>query len=339
MSGLTTPLFGLDPAAAITWITASIRHQVRVIFRKEGIVIAVSGGIDSSVCAALCAASLGPGNVLALALPERHSSGASRTLAEELCTSLGIELLTIPIEDVLQAAGCYRSQTASLQQVFPTYREGDPFKIVLPSLLDGDRLNVPRVTWKRSGGEEETARIPHGPYLQLVAATNFKQRTRTMMAYFHADRLNRAVCGTPNRLEYDQGFFVKGGDGLSDFAPIAHLYKSQVYALGAALGLPQSILQRQPTTDTFPLEQTQEEFYFSAPYAVMDTCLFAANHGIPAADAAEATGLSIPQIERLLQDIEAKRRATRHLHLRALTAEPIEPVDGTIRQAITESRP
>ena len=332
------PLFTLDLAPEVDRICGIITHQVRTVLKRDGVVVAVSGGIDSSVCAALCTRALGPANVLALALPERHSSGASGTLAQELCASLGIEMLTISIEGVLQAAGCYSSQNEAMRQVFPAYGDGDPFKIILPSLLAGDRLNVPRVMWKKPGQPEETARIPRKPYLQLVAATNFKQRTRTMTAYFHADRLNRAVCGTPNRLEYDQGFFVKGGDGLSDIAPIAHLYKSQVYAMAGILGLPEGICKRQPTTDTFPMEQSQEEFYFSAPYPVMDACLYGVNNGLPAAQVATATGLTAEQVERLYKDIEAKRRATQNLHLRALTVESIAPIEERLARAVAESR-
>lgn len=334
----TRILPAIDLANEVDRICNAIRKQVRSTLHKNGVVVAVSGGIDSSVCAALCTRALGKENILALALPERHSSAASGALARELCDALDIELMTVPLEEILRAAGCYRSQTEAMQQVFPAYREEEPFKIILPSLLQGDRLNVPRVTWRKPGGAEETARIPRGPYLQLVAATNFKQRTRTMTAYFHADRLNRAVCGTPNRLEYDQGFFVKGGDGLSDLAPIAHLYKSHVYALGAALGLPEGILRRQPTTDTFPLEQSQEEFYFSAPFPVMDACLCGANQELPASVVADATGLSPEQVERLYRDIEAKRHATQHLHLRTLTVEPIAPIDERLSRTIAESR-
>jgi NAD+ synthase len=339
MANVTAPLFGLDPATEIERIVRIIQRQVHTTLRRDGVVIAMSGGIDSSLCAALCTRALGPENVLGLSLPERHSSSASATLAQELSVALGIELLTISIEGVLQAAGCYASQHASMRDVFPEYREGDPFKIILPSLLAGDRLNVPRVTWKRADGTEHTMRIPREPYLRMVAATNFKQRTRTMTAYFHADRLNRAVCGTPNRLEFDQGFFVKGGDGLSEFAPIAHLYKSQVYALGAVLGLPRGILGRQPTTDTFPLEQSQEEFYFSAPYAIMDACLYGVNHGHSPDLVATSTGLTTEQVERLYKDIEAKRRMTQYLHLPTLTVDSIEPIEERVSRTIAESRP
>ena len=135
--------------------------------------------------------------------------------------------------------------------------------------------------------------MPLDVYLGVVAATNMKQRTRKQLEYYHADRLNYAVLGTPNRLEYDQGFFVKNGDGAADIKPIAHLYKTQVYALAAHLGLPEEIRSRPPTTDTWSLAQSQEEFYFSVPYPTMDLCLFGLENGIAAAEVAARAGLTV----------------------------------------------
>jgi NAD+ synthase len=322
--------FALTGPADVEFIVHEIRRIIRTVLRRQGAVVAVSGGIDSAVCAALCTRAMGPDRVLALSLPERHSSVESKTLADELCAHLGIPMLRVSIDPVLETAGCYRSQVESLRSVHPGYQEGDSFKITLPSILEGERLNLPRLTVRPSGGEEVTMRIPGGPYLQLVASTNFKQRSRTMTAYYHADRLNYAVCGTPNRLEYDQGFFVKGGDGLSDVAPIAHLYKSQVFKVGALLGVPAGILNRVPTTDTFPMEQTQEEFYFAAPYRTMDICLFGVNQGLPPASVAARTGLSEAQVARIYVDIEAKRKATFPLHLPSLTLATVVPVEDRI---------
>jgi NAD+ synthase len=148
----------------------------------------------------------------------------------------------------------------------------------------------------------------------MVAATNFKQRTRMMLAYYHADRLAYAVAGTPNILEYDQGFFVKQGDGAADIKPIAHLYKTQVFALAEALGVPEEVRRRMPTTDTYSLSQSQEEFYFALPYPEMDLCLWAVNHGVPAGEVAAEIGLTVEQVERVFRDIEAKRRVGRYLH-------------------------
>jgi NAD+ synthase len=143
------------------------------------------------------------------------------------------------------------------------------------------------------------------------------------MEYYHADRLNYAVAGTPNRLEYDQGFFVKQGDGAADLKPIAHLYKTQVYALAEYLGIPEEIRRRRPTTDTFSMPQSQEEFYFALPYEKMDLCLFGQNHGIAAHELAPALGLTPEQVERVYRDIDQKRRTTRYLHLRPLLIEPV----------------
>ena len=189
--------------------------------------------------------------------------------------------------------------------------------------LEDARLNVFQLTVETPAGERRTARLPLGAYLQLVAATNFKQRVRATMAYYHADRLSYAVAGTPNRLEYDQGFFVKQGDGAADFKPIAHLYKSQVYALAEHLGIPEEIRRRPPTTDTFSMPQTQEEFFFAVPYDQLDLCLFAYNHHVPSDQVAAALGLSAGQVERVYRDIEAKRRTTRYLHQEPLLVEPL----------------
>lgn len=172
-------------------------------------------------------------------------------------------------------------------------------------------------------GATRKVRMSHEAYLTVVAATNFKQRTRKMLEYFHADRLNYCVAGTPNRLEFDQGFFVKGGDGLADIKPIAHLYKQQVYAVAKEVGVPASVLERRPTTDTYSLPQTQDEFYFSLPYEMMDLCLWAKNHDVAACDAAPVLGLTQEQVERVYRDIEQKRRATRALHLPPLLVEDI----------------
>ena len=159
--------------------------------------------------------------------------------------------------------------------------------------------------------------------LQIVAATNHKQRVRKTVEYFHADRLNYAVVGTPNRLEYDQGFFVKNGDGSADVKPIAHLYKTQVYALARHLQLPPEICSATPTTDTYSLAQGQDEFYFALPYQQMDLALYALNHGYPPSELAPVIGVTKEQAENVYRDIEAKRRATRYMHLKPVLVEDV----------------
>jgi NAD+ synthase len=332
MSDLPANPLLLDPPEVIDRILRAIRFHVHSSLKKRGAVVAVSGGIDSAVCASLCVAALGPECVFALSLPERHSSPESADLASELAGQLGIQLIREDMGPLLDAAGCYRRQAEAIRQVFPEYQDDWSFNIVLPSLLSGERLNLPRLTIRNEQGERLTRRIPNGPYLQIIAATNFKQRSRTMTAYYHADRLNYAFCGTPNRLEYELGFFVKGGDGLSDFQPIAHLYKSQVYQIGEALAVPRSILSRRPTTDTFPLEQTQEEFYFAVPLEVLDACVHGLSQNVPVSAVAARIGLTTEQVERVYRDIEGKRRTTLPLHLPPLKTGAVQPLDDRVAE-------
>lgn len=322
----------IDTDETIRSITESIRHAVHSILHRKGAVVAVSGGIDSSVCAALCAKALGKDSVVVLLLPERDSSPDALHLGRALADVLGISAVVEDIAPILEHAGCYRRQLEAIRMVFPDYSEGWKNKITIPSILEGDRLNVSRLTIQTPDGQQRSERLPLKPYLQLVAATNFKQRTRTMLAYYHADRMNYAVCGTPNRLEYDQGFFVKGGDGLADFKPIAHLYKTQVYAIARSLGVPEEICRRAPTTDTFSLAQTQEEFFFALPYDKMDLCLYALNHNVPAADIAPAVGLSVEQVERVFKDIGAKRRGTLPLHMAPVLAQTVPEIHRLVTE-------
>ena len=316
----------IDAAAVAAQIEEGIRTQVFTTLRRRGVVVGLSGGIDSSVVTTLAARALGPDRVLALLMPERDSSSESAELGRLLTSKFSIPTIVEDLTGVLDAAGCYTRQIEAIRTVFPEYDERYKSKIVLPSILESDRLNVSELTVETPTGERKTSRLPAPAYLQLVAATNFKQRFRKLMEYYHADRLHYAVAGTPNRLEYDQGFFVKQGDGAADVKPIAHLYKSQVFALAEYLGVPEEIRRRRPTTDTFSLPQSQEEFYFALPYEKMDLCLYAHNHGVSAAEAGRALGLQPEQVERVFKDIDQKRRTTRYLHARPLLVEPVSEI-------------
>lgn len=313
----------IDCAKEAERIQATMKEQVLGTLSRRGLVVGVSGGIDSAVVVALAARALGKGRVLALFMPERDSSGNSLRLGEEMASSVGVDGIVEDMTPLLEGAGCYRRQDEAVRMVFPDYGPGWKCKIVLPSIIESARINVSRLTVQSPSGEVQNARMPAACYRQLVAATNFKQRTRKMMEYYHADRLGYAVAGTPNRLEYDQGFFVKQGDGAADVKPIAHLYKTQIYALAKYLEVVQEIQDNPPTTDTFSMEQTQEEFFFSLPYGPMDLCLYGFNHDVPAEEVAPAVQLTPEQVERVYADIVAKRRTTQYLHRPPLLVEPV----------------
>jgi NAD+ synthase len=304
----------IDPHRVAEQIERAIRDEVLGDLNRRGAVVAMSGGIDSSVVAALCVRALGRERVLGVLMPERDSSRDALRLGTMLVDQLGVQREVEDITQTLATLGCYERQLEAIRMVFPDYGEGWRCKLSLPTLLDGDRLNVTILTVADPEGKQQSSRMPLAAYLQMVAATSFKQRTRTMVAYYHADRLHYAVAGTPNLLEYDQGFFVKQGDGSADFKPISHLYKTQVLALAEFLDVPHEIRSRTPTTDTFSLSQTQEEFYFGLPYLEMDLCLWALDHGVPPAEAGPVIGLTAAQVERVFRDIRAKRRASRYLH-------------------------
>ena len=252
---------------------------------------------------------------MGLLLPERDSASETLRLSRLAADSFGIETVLEDITESLEAVGCYRRRDDAIREVIPEFDSGYKCKIVLPSIIDSDSYRIFSVVAKSPEGHEIKARLTPSAYLGVVAASNFKQRIRKMFEYYHADRLNYAVMGTPNRLEYDQGFFVKNGDGSADVKPIAHLYKPQVYQLAEYLGVPGEITSRPPTTDTYSMPQSQEEFYFSLPYDKMDLCLFARNQNISIEKVASVVGLAPVQVERVFRDIDQKRKTTRYLHL------------------------
>lgn len=325
MSELGHHVLELDLEAEAGRIAAWLRDATARQLRRRGLVVAISGGIDSSCCAALAVRALGPERVLGLILPERDSSDDSAGRANALAAHLGIAVETVDIAPALEALGCYRDRDAAVRRALPAYGPGWRFKITIDGGTEG-RINVFRLVAEDPAGARHDQVLGLSEYLQIVAATNYKQRVRKTLEYYHADRLNYAVVGTPNRLEYDQGFFVKNGDGSADVKPIAHLYKTQVYAMARHLGLPERVCAAIPTTDTYSLAQGQDEFYFALPYREMDLALWSLEHGRSAAELGRALGISEAQAAAVHADIANKRRTTRYLHERPLLVPTQAPV-------------
>jgi NAD+ synthase len=316
----------LDAPGEVKKITETLKRLMHNEFKRRGLVVAMSGGIDSSVVGALCVKALGKERVLGLLLPEKDSSEDTLRLSRLIADHLGVDTVYEDITGILNAAGCYDRQAAAIKEIIPEYTKAYKAKIVLPGVVEGKALRLFSIVVQSPSGEIIKKRLTPKAYLGIVAATNFKQRVRKMLEYYHADRLNYAVAGTPNRLEYDQGFFVKLGDGAADVKPIAHLYKTQVYQLAEYLKIPEEIRTRPPTTDTYSMPQSQEEFYFSLPYNKMDLCLYGKNNNIPLEEVAEAAGLTVEQTRRVYDDIDQKRKTTRYLHLSPILIEEVKQV-------------
>lgn len=323
---LTPEVLRLDCGAEVERIAAGMIRIVGERLRRRGAIVALSGGVDSSVCAALAVHAFGPKKVFGLHLPERESSASSTTRARQVAEQLGIPCETEDISATLEAIGCYRRRDEAIRRVFPEYDEQWKSKITIAGGTEG-RINFFKLVVESPDGQISAARLPLREYLQIVAATNYKQRIRKAVEYFHADRLHYAVLGTPNRLEYDQGFFVKNGDGAADFKPIAHLYKSQVYALARHFRLPEEICDASPTTDVYTMRQNQDEFYFALPYDKMDIALWAHDHAVPANELAICLGTDEKHARFIYRDIENKRAATRYLHARAALIDRLPEID------------
>ncbi len=323
----SSDLLNLDYAQEADRIGSLLRETVFRRFKKKGLVVAMSGGIDSSVVSALATRALGKDRVFGLLMPERDSASETLPLSRGLAEHLGIPFAHEDITPLLEAAGCYRRRDEAIRRAVPDYSPGCKSKIVLPPVTQDDQYRVFSVVVQHPDGRVTERRMDIAAYLGVVAATNFKQRCRKMLEYYHADRLNYAVAGTPNRLEYDQGFFVKLGDGAADVKPIAHLYKTQVYQMARALGLPEQICSRPPTTDTYSLPQSQEEFYFSLPYDKMDLVLYGKNHGFSPDEIGAAMGLTAEQVGRVFRDIDGKRRFARYLHAAPVLVEDVVVAD------------
>jgi NAD+ synthase len=314
----------LDLEAQAEFLAEGLREAVLKKLKRRGLVVAVSGGIDSACVLGLGVRALGPRRVRALLLPERDSSSESARLGRALCEKLDVDYELIDIAPILEAAGCYELRNNAVRSVFPSFTPDMPWKIVMHGdRLGSETLNIFYVLVRDAKGQEHRVRLTPRAYLDIVAATNLKQRTRKMLEYTWADKYIFAVAGTPNRLEYDQGFFVKLGDGSADVKPIASLYKTQTYALARHLGVIEEILQREPTTDTYSLEQSQEDFYFSVHYSKLDVILWGKNHDTPAAEVARALDVTEEQVKRVYEDIDQKRRSTAYLHAPPLLLEPV----------------
>lgn len=325
-SSFSKDVLKLDCEKESEKICTQIRSLLAGELKRRGIVLGISGGIDSSVTLALAVKALGKDKVFALQMPEQHSADETLYLSTLLADHFGVERKHEDITGILKGLGFYQRYAETVRNVIPEYTEEWKSKIVLPNVIENTGYSIFSIVAQNPSGEQIKKRLDLKTYLGIVAATNFKQRVRKMLEYYHADRLNYAVAGTPNRLEYDQGFFVKLGDGAADIKPIAHLYKTQVYQLAEYLGVPYEIRRRPPTTDTYSLEQSQDEFYFQLSYDKLDLCMYAKNNGISISDVAGVVGLTPEQVGKVYADIDNKRKTTRYLHLKPLLIEKVPEI-------------
>jgi len=306
-----------DVEAVVNKIVQKLKEDLVKKLKRRGGVVGISGGIDSSVTLALAVKALGPENLLGIMLPEQDSSPDSKQLALELAEKFNVKTIEENITDALTGFRCYQRRDEAVQQVFPEYNP-QTFKMKIGVKQTGLYNNLPPVfslTIIDAEGKEKTTVLPAKEYLQIVAASNFKQRSRMSMLYYHAENLHYAVIGTPNKHEVEQGFFVKYGDGGADIMPIGNLYKTQVYQLAEYLEIPKEIIERTPTTDTYTAEQTQEEFFYQLPFDKMDRLWYGFENGYSADEVGKAMNMPAADVKKIFRNFERKRTTTEYLRM------------------------
>jgi NAD+ synthase len=304
----------------INSITQKLNEDILKVLKRKGAIVGISGGIDSSVTLALTTKAIGAENVIGILLPEKDSSGESKDLALKLANQLGVKTIEENITAALDGFGCYRRRDEAVKAIFPEYNSQE-YTMKIGINPHGISRNLPPVfslTIVNKNREEKSRLLPAKEYLQIVAASNFKQRCRMSMLYYHAERLYFAVIGTPNKHEVEQGFFVKHGDGGADIMPISQLYKTQVYQLAQYLNIPEEIIKRAPTSDTYSAEQTQEEFFFQLPFHQMDLLWYGYENGYDPVEVGNALGKKEEEIKSIFANFKRKQNTTEYLRMKPI---------------------
>lgn len=307
-------VLNINPDKEANKVADFMANQVYKVYRRSGIVVGLSGGVDSAVMAAIAVRAVGKEKVVGLILPEKESNLVSRQYSNEHAETLGIEYREIDITPTVDSVGYYRWRDEFIKKLIPDYSTGCKYNITLPTdLLERDAYNVYVLQVQLPDGTVKKRRLNLEAFRTITAFASIKIRSRMIHLYWEAERRDLIVAGTTNRTELILGDFCKYGDGGTDTEALAHLYKDQIYQLADYLGVPTEIIDRTPSPDTFSLPVSDQEFYFRIPFDKLDLLLFAWEHNVSPAETAKVLELSEEAVNRAFRDFTAKNRATAHL--------------------------
>ena len=301
-----------DIERTITSIENFVKEEILREFQKKGAVVGISGGIDSAVMASICTRSINPNQVLGLIMPEKESDPSSQILAKKIANQLGIETKVIDITSILESFGVYDNKEKIIKERFSNFNNNCKYSVRVPSKL-GNSVGIPFLEILDDENKKHQIKISASEFLTLTASSSVKHRVRMTLLYYYAEKNNFCVVGTTNKSEFLQGYFVKYGDGGTDIEPLSNLYKSQIYQIGEFLKIPKEILEKDASPDIWSLKTSDEEFFYSVPYNVVDLILYARENKMTESEIEKVSDLPSEQIRRLIQFQNQKQVKSQHM--------------------------
>jgi len=289
-----------------------IQDEISNNLQKKGVVFGLSGGIDSAVTAALCAKSFESEQILGLIMPEKESNESSKVLAKQVSKKFSFNTETINITKILESFGVYEKKENIVYEKFPEFNSKCKYRVVVPPKLK-NTIGIPFLEILDQDNQIHKLKITSLDFLTLTASTSIKHRVRMTLLYYHGEKNNFSVIGTTNKSEYQQGYFVKYGDGGSDIEPLVNIYKSQIYQLGKFLEIPKEILVSKASPDIWSFSTSDEEFFYTVPYNIVDLILYARENKLSISDVQKISDLKIEDIENLFQMQNIKQIKSQHM--------------------------
>jgi len=304
----------INPEKELERLSKFVIDQVRVVFRRKGIIVGLSGGIDSACMASIAVHAVGKENVVGLVLPEKESNPISSSYATKHAKELGIEHREIDITPTVNSIVKYNQRDEFIRNLIPEYEPGLKYNITLPTdLLERASFSFYNLQVQMPDGEIKKKRLSLDEFRTITSFANIKIRSRMLHLYAEAEARSLVVAGTTNRTEFILGDFCKYGDGGTDIEPLSYLYKNQIYQLSNYLNVTPEIIDRQPSPDTFSLPVSDQEFFFRIPFDKLDYLLYAWEHELAASEVASVLELDEEAVDRAYKDFTSKYRATAHL--------------------------